>query len=115
MITYVTELTSENFDEKIKGSEIVIVDIWAEWCSPCRTLSPIIHQVASELGEKCLVGKLDADKNSDLCKRLEVRNIPTLLYYKNGELRERTTGMKQKKDILNTVNSLLSQNTEATF
>lgn len=114
MITYVTELNSENYDEKIKSSEIVIVDIKAEWCSPCKALSPIIDQVAAELGSKCLVGKLDADQNGDLCQSLEVRNIPTLLFYKNGELKERTVGMKTKRDIMNIVENL-SHNTEATF
>jgi thioredoxin 1 len=111
---FVTELNSENFDDRIKKG-VVIVDIKAEWCSPCKALSPILDQVAGELGEKVLVGKLDADQNGDLCQRLEVRNIPTLLFYKNGELKERTVGMKQKKEILNIVNNLLTQETETTF
>ena len=111
---FVTELNSENFDDRIKKG-VVIVDIWAPWCGPCKALSPILDQVASELGDKVLVGKLDADQNGDLCQRLEVRNIPTLLFYKNGELKERTVGMKQKKEILNIVNNLLTQETETTF
>lgn len=115
MITYVTELNSENYDEKIKSSEIVIVDIHAPWCNPCKTLSPIIDQVAAEIGNKCLVGKLNADQNGDLCQRLEIRNIPTLLYYKDGELKERTVGIKSKKDILATVEKLLDYNSETTF
>lgn len=108
MIAYVTELNSDNFDEKIKSSEIVIVDVKAEWCGPCKALSPIIDQVAAEIGEKCLVGKLDADSNPDICNKLGVTNIPTLLYFKNGDLKERTVGMKTKKDILTTVNNLLT-------
>ncbi len=111
---FVTELNSENFDDRIKKG-VVIVDIKAEWCSPCKALSPILDQVAGELGDKVLVGKLDADQNGDLCQRLEVRNIPTLLFYKDGELKERTVGMKQKKEILNIVNNLLTQETETTF
>ena len=111
MITYVTELNTENYDEKIKSSEIVIVDIWAVWCSPCKALSPIIDQVAAEIGEKVLVGKLNADENTELCKTLEVRNIPTLLFYKNGEIAERTIGMKMKKDILAIVSRLTETQT----
>jgi thioredoxin 1 len=111
---FVTELNSENFDDRIKKG-VVIVDIKAEWCSPCKALSPILDQVAGELGDKVLVGKLDADQNGDLCQRLEVRNIPTLLFYKDGELKERTVGMKQKKEILNIVNNLLTQEIETTF
>ena len=113
MITYVTELNTENYEEKIKSSEIVIVDIWAPWCGPCKALSPIIDQVAAEMGERILVGKLNADENGELCKSLEVRNIPTLLFYKNGEISERTTGMKMKKDIMAIVNKL--SQTETTF
>ena len=108
MITsYVTEVTSENFDEKIKNSEVAIVDIWAEWCGPCKQLSPIIDEVSSELGLKVLVGKMDADANLDFVKTLNVRNIPTILYYKNGEVVERTNGLKTKNEILSIVNKLL--------
>jgi len=108
MITsYVTEVTSENFDEKIKNSEVAIVDIWATWCGPCKQLSPIIDEVSSELGSKVVVGKMDADANLDFVKTLNVRNIPTILYYKNGEVVERTNGLKTKNEILSIVNKLL--------
>jgi thioredoxin 1 len=108
MITsYVTEVTSENFDEKIKNSEVAIVDIWATWCGPCKQLSPIIDEVSSELGLKVTVGKMDADANLDFVKTLNVRNIPTILYYKNGEVVERTNGLKTKNEILSIVNKLL--------
>jgi thioredoxin 1 len=105
--TYVTEVNSENFDQKIKNSSVAIVDIWAEWCGPCKQLSPIIDEVSSELGDKVLVGKMDADANLDFVKTLNVRNIPTILYYKNGEVVERTSGLKTKNEILSIVNKLL--------
>lgn len=107
MITYVTEINSENFDQKIKNSEVAIVDIWAPWCGPCKQLSPIIDEVSSELGGKVVVGKMDADTNLDFVKELNVRNIPTILYYKNGEVVERTNGLKTKSEILSIVNKLL--------
>ena len=105
--TYVTEVTSENFDEKIKNSEVAIIDIWATWCGPCKQLSPIIDEVSSELGTKVTVGKMDADANLEFVKTLNVRNIPTILYYKNGEVFERTSGLKTKNEILSIVNKLL--------
>jgi len=105
--TYVTEVNSENFDQKIKNSEVAIVDIWAEWCGPCKQLSPIIDEVSSELGDKVLVVKMDADANLEFVKTLNVRNIPTILYYKNGEVVERTSGLKTKNEILSIVNKLL--------
>ena len=105
--TYVTEVNSENFDQKIKNSSVAIVDIWAEWCGPCKQLSPIIDEVSSELGDKVVVGKMDADANLEFVKTLNVRNIPTILYYKNGEIVERTNGLKTKNEILSIVNKLL--------
>ena len=106
-ISYVTEVTSDNFDEKIKNSEVAIVDIWATWCGPCKQLSPIIDEVSSELGTKVTVGKMDADANLEFVKTLNVRNIPTILYYKNGEVVERTSGLKTKNEILSIVNKLM--------
>jgi thioredoxin 1 len=103
------EFNSDNFNEKIK-SGIVVVDVKAEWCRPCATLSPILEQVANDLGENVLIGKLDADKNGDLCSELDVRNLPTLLYYKDGELKQRTVGLKMKKDIIKIINSLSETN-----
>lgn len=111
MIAYVTELNNENYNERINSSEIVIVDIKAEWCGPCKALSPILDQVAAEMGERVLIGKLDADLNSDICQELGVRNIPTLLFYKNGEVKEKTVGMKTKKEILGIINNILEETT----
>ena len=105
--TYVTEITSENFEEKIVKSPVAVVDVWATWCGPCKQLSPILDQVSSELGERVIIGKLDADANLDFVKELNVRNIPTILYYKNGEIVNRTVGLKTKKEILEIVNGLL--------
>lgn len=104
MITYVTELTTENFSEKI-ASGLVVVDIWATWCGPCKMLSPIIDEVGAHFGESVLVGKLDADSNTELVKELGVRNIPTVLIYKNGEVVDRFVGVKSKNEIVSMVES----------
>lgn len=104
MITYVTELNSDNFYETISSKELVVVDVWAKWCGPCRTISPIIDEVAAEFGEKVLVGKLETDPNKDLVVELGVRNIPTILIYKNGEVVDRLVGLKNKSDITQAIN-----------
>jgi thioredoxin 1 len=104
MITYVTELTTENFSEKI-ASGVVVVDVLAAWCGPCKVLSPIIDEVGAHFGESVLVGKLDADTNIDLVKELGVRNIPTVLIYKNGEVVDRFVGVKTKSEIVSMVES----------
>jgi thioredoxin 1 len=104
MITYVTELTTENFSEKI-ASGVVVVDVLAAWCGPCKVLSPIIDEVGAHFGESVLVGKLDADANGDLVKELGIRNIPTVLIYKNGEVVDRFVGVKTKSEIVSIVES----------
>jgi thioredoxin 1 len=104
MITYVTELTTENFSDRI-ASGVVVVDIWATWCGPCKMLSPIIDEVGAHFGESVLVGKLDADANGDLVKELGIRNIPTVLIYKNGEVVDRFVGVKTKSEIVSMVES----------
>jgi thioredoxin 1 len=104
--TYVTEANSENFGEKIKMTEKSILYIKAAWCGPCKQLSPTMDEVSSELGNNVTVCKMDADENLDFVKSLNVRNIPTLLFYKNGELVERVTGLKSKKEILQIVETI---------
>jgi thioredoxin 1 len=104
--TYVTEVNSENFEEKISEKEKSLIYIKASWCGPCKQLSPTIDEVSSDLGSSVTVAKMDADENMDLLKSMNIRNIPTLLYYKNGELKERTVGAKTKNEIIQMIESL---------
>jgi thioredoxin 1 len=96
MALNISESTFTNFIE----NSISLLYIRADWCNPCKQLSPIIDEVSAETAGKVLVGKMDADQNMDLCKEYNVRNIPTILLFKNGELVDRTTGLKSKQDIL---------------
>jgi thioredoxin 1 len=103
MALNISESTFKNFIE----NSLSLLYIRADWCGPCKQLSPIIDEVSSELGDKVVVGKMDADANLEFVKTLNVRNIPTILYYKNGEVVERTNGLKTKNEILSIVNKLL--------
>lgn len=85
MVAYITELNSENFQE-FTNNEYSLIDVWAPWCGPCKLIAPMIDEISSEYVGQLSVGKLNADDNSDLVKELGVRNIPTLLFFKNGEL-----------------------------
>jgi len=95
MIAYITELNAENFEIFTKN-ELTLVDIWAPWCGPCKMISPIVDEISSKYQGKLSVGKLNADDNSDIVRELGVRNIPTLLLYRNGELIKDSEGNVEK-------------------
>lgn len=98
MVAYITELNLENYDKFVENG-IVLVDIKADWCGPCKVLSPIIDEISNDYHGKISVGKLDADGARDIITKLGVRNIPTLLLYKDGEVVERNVGMIKKDGI----------------
>jgi len=96
---YTTKIDSNNFDEFVNSGNVSLVYISASWCGPCKVLSPIIDEIINEKNGTVILAKIDADEQMDFVKSLNVRNIPTLLFYKNGELKERTTGAKNKVEI----------------
>jgi thioredoxin 1 len=98
MIAYVTELNSNNFSD-FTSNGLVLVDIWATWCGPCKMVAPIVDQISSDYHGKLSVGKLDADQNRDIVSNLGVRNIPTLLLYKDGEVIDRLVGAVSKEKL----------------
>lgn len=98
MIAYITELNETMYGDFTK-SGLVLVDIKAEWCGPCKVVGPLVDEISSEFQGKLSVGKLDADNAQDLLAQLGVRNIPTLLLYKEGEIVERHTGTITKEKL----------------
>ena len=94
------ELNEQNFDQQIQNADKpVVVDFWAEWCGPCRMLGPSLDQIAADHRNEFVVAKVNVDENPALAARYEIQSIPTLLYFKRGELRDRTIGLVSKKDI----------------
>ncbi len=101
------ELTDANFDEKvIKADKPVIVDFWAEWCGPCRIISPIINEIAEEYKDRAIVGKVDVDNNPNTAERFGIRNIPTVLYFKNGVVVDKVVGASAKANFVNRLEKL---------
>jgi thioredoxin 1 len=96
----VVELTDANFDEQVLQSDKpVLVDLWAEWCGPCRMLAPTVDELADEYAGKAVVGKLDTDGNRQTAMQYNISAIPTLLVFKGGQLVKKLVGMQNKKDI----------------
>ncbi len=101
------ELNNQNFDETLKSNAVVLVDFWATWCGPCRMLAPTIEQVAEEYEGKAVVAKVDVDQNPDLAKRFGIMSIPTMFFFKNGEVANKMIGLSQKSEITGVLDSLI--------
>ena len=101
------EINEANFEAEVLQSAVpVVVDFWAEWCGPCKMLAPVLEQIATELGPRVKVGKVDLDRNAALAQRYRVQAIPTLLYFAKGEVRNQTVGVTSKKAIVENLEAL---------
>ena len=90
------EFTDANFAEKTENG-VAVVDFWAEWCGPCRMVGPHIEDLAKQYGEDAMIGKLNVDHNPEVSAKFGIRNIPTVLFLKNGEVVDRQVGAAPKK------------------
>src|SRR6201995_3663588 len=96
----IVPLTKENFDQQVlKSTTPVLVDFWAEWCGPCKMISPILDELADEYAGKVAVGKVNIDDQQNLATEYGVRAIPTLLLFHNGEVAEQIVGLRSKRDL----------------
>jgi len=101
-------LTDSNFDEIVLNSvKPVVVDFWAEWCGPCRVIGPIVNELADDYKDKIIVGKLDVDANPGISMKYGIRNIPTILFFKNGQVADKQVGAVPKGNLVNKVEALL--------
>lgn len=103
------ELTDANFEELvIKSDKPVLVDFWAEWCGPCRMVGPFVDELAKDFEGKAVIGKVNVDHNSEVCTKYGIRNIPALLYFKNGEVVDKQIGAAPKASLANKLEALFS-------
>ena len=102
------EITDASFDQDVlKSDKPVLVDFWAAWCGPCRTLAPIIDQISQDYEGKAIVGKVDIDANQEFAAKYGVRNIPTVLLFQGGELKERMVGVSPKDTYTQAIEGLI--------
>ncbi len=91
------EITDANFEELVlKSDKPVLVDFWAEWCGPCRMVGPVVEELSKEYEGRAVVGKVDVDSNSAISMQFGIRNIPTILYFKNGQVVDKQVGVVPK-------------------
>ncbi len=102
------EFTDTNFDEKALTSGVAVVDFWAEWCGPCRMITPIIEELAHEFDGKATIGKLNVDNNPNVSMKFGVRSIPTILFIKDGKVVDKQVGVTTKQALSTKLQSLLN-------
>ncbi|MCJ7554834.1 MAG: thioredoxin [Ignavibacteriaceae bacterium] len=101
-------ITDDNFEKEVLNSDLpVLIDFWAVWCGPCKIIAPVVEQLAEEYSGKLKVGKLDVDSNQEASIKYGVRSIPTLLIFKNGQVKETIIGAIPKAQIVQKINSLI--------
>ena len=98
----ILKLTDAEFENQvIKSEKPILVDYWAEWCGPCKMIAPVLEEVANELSDKIIIGKLNVDENSETPPKYGIRGIPTLMLFKNGEVVGTQVGAISKSDLVN--------------
>ena len=103
------EFTDGNFDEVVLGADQpVLVDFWAEWCTPCLAMGPVIDQLATEYKDKVKIGKVDTDANREVSVRFTVSAIPTVILFSRGEIVEKFVGLRAKKDFQTSIDRVLT-------
>ena len=108
MSEHITHLSDASFEQDVLQSQVpVLVDYWAEWCGPCKMVGPIIEQISEEYKDKVVVGKLDVDNNDDTTSKYGIRNIPTILFIKNGEVVDKVVGAGAKSLFTDKIDKLI--------
>ena len=104
----ILDITNANFVEEVEKSTVpVVVDFSAEWCGPCKMIAPILKDVAAEYGDKVKVGKVDVDVSGDLAAKYNVRGVPTVLFYKDGEIKNQFVGARPKEEFKKILDGLV--------
>ena len=100
-------ITNENFESLKNGEQPLVVDFWATWCGPCRMVGPVISELAQEYDGRIVVGKCDVEENDELAMEFGIRNIPTILFYKGGQVVDKMVGAQAKTRIQEKFEALL--------
>ena len=101
------EVTADNFEKLKNGDLPLVVDLWATWCGPCRMVGPIVDELATEYEGKVIIGKIDVDNNDDVVSQFGIRNIPTILFFKDGVVVDKQVGAAPKATFVAKIDALL--------
>lgn len=101
------EFTDANFDELLSSNKVVVADFWAAWCGPCKAMGPSIDELATEYEGKALIGKVDVEENNDLAEKYAIRSVPTIIFFKDGEMVDKQVGAVPKVVLESKIKNLL--------
>ena len=101
------EFTDANFDELLSSNKVVVADFWATWCGPCKAMGPSIDELSAEYEGQALIGKVDVEENNDLAEKYAIRSVPTLIFFKDGEMVDKVVGLQPKAAIEVKIKDLL--------
>lgn len=101
------QFTDQTAREAIESGKVVVIDFWATWCGPCIKLGPVVEELAEKYADKAVIGKLNIDENDEIAGENRVRNIPTVLFFKDGELKDRSVGLVKLSDLEDKLTKLL--------
>lgn len=101
------EFTDANFDELLSLNKVVVADFWATWCGPCKAMGPSIDELATEYEGKALIGKVDVEENNDLAEKYAIRSVPTIIFFKDGEMVDKQVGAVPKAVLESKIKALL--------
>lgn len=103
------ELTNDNFKEKVLDTKgVALVDFWAEWCGPCRLIGPVVEELANEYEGKAVIGKLNVDDNREVAAQFGIMSIPTLLFFKDGQLVDKHVGVASKGELKKKIDAAMA-------
>lgn len=101
------EFTEANFEELLSSNKVVVADFWATWCGPCKAMGPSIDELATEYEGKALIGKVDVEENNDLAEKYAIRSVPTIIFFKDGEMVDKQVGAVPKAVLESKIKNLL--------
>ena len=101
------EINKNNIDELLASGQPVVIDFWAEWCGPCRMIAPVVEELAAEYEGKVIIGKCDVEENDEITMKYGVRNIPTIIFLKDGQVVDKQVGACQKGALVEKIEKLL--------
>ena len=102
------EITDSNFEKLVINSKkVVILDFWAEWCGPCKAITPVLDEISNEFGDKVLIGKVNVDEVKEVPVKYGIRSIPTLLFFNNGEIIRQEVGLQSKQTLVDNITQIV--------